>query len=127
MTSSEPRSNVIQFADPDAHDDFGCCGLLRGIHDEARMLELRLRTGVIVACGYMWLDNAVYDPSEGITLCFARQRVRIVGQHLDSPIRSGVRLFDALVRHRVVWLRECAGDVVNGLDGGVFVERIDVE
>ncbi len=120
----EPESNVIPLSDAETHDDLGACGLLRGIHDRAIMLELRMRGGTISACGYMWLDNATFDPEEGITLCFARKQVKITGQNFDAEIRPGVRLFEALLRHRVIWLREA--ETVSRLSGEVVIERIEV-
>jgi hypothetical protein len=122
----EPGSNVIPLSSAEAHNDLGPCGLLRGLQDRSLMLELRMRDGRILACGYTWLDNAAFVPWEGITLCFARQRIRITGQNLDAEIRPGVRLFDALLRHRVVWLRE-ADAPCNAATGEVVIERIDVD
>jgi hypothetical protein len=123
--SAETGSNVIALPDAEAHDDLGACGLLRGIHDRAIMLELRLRDGSIAAVGYLWLDNASFDPAGGITLSFARKQVRISGRHLDAQIRPGVRLFEALVRHRVVWLREA--NATSEFPGEIVIERIEVE
>jgi hypothetical protein len=124
----DASSNVLQLPEPEAHDDLGICGLLRGIHDRALMLELRLRDGSISACGYMWLDNARFDPREGITLSFARKQVTIRGQNLDLEMRPGVKLFEALTRHRVIWLREAdshpASDAVSD---EIAIERIEVE
>jgi hypothetical protein len=51
--------------------------------------------------------------------------VKINGQNLDTPIRPGVELFDALMRHRVVWLREA--DPANGFHGEISMRRIEVE
>ena len=123
--NNDTGSNVIALSDTEIHDDLGACGLLRGIHDRAIMLELRMRDGSISACGYMWLDNATFDPSEGITLCFARKQVKIAGQNLDSEIRPGVKLFEALVRHRVIWLREA--ETWPTASGDVVIERIEVD
>ena len=123
--NTEAGSNVIPLPDAEAHDDLGTCGLLRGIHDRAIMLELRLRDGHISACGYVWLDNATFDPAEGITLSFARKAVKISGQNLGEEIRPGVRLFEALIRHRVLWLREAQS--VPEFRGEIVIERIEVE
>jgi hypothetical protein len=90
------------------------------------MLQLRLRSGRILACGYMWLDNAIFVPEVGITLSFASQRVTIIGQNLDAEIRSGITLFDALMRHRVAWLRESDATIETSR-GELVIERIDIE
>ncbi|HEY4313823.1 MAG TPA: hypothetical protein VGN12_30570 [Pirellulales bacterium] len=123
--SKDAESNVIQLAEAEAQDNLGVCGLLRGIRDRAIMLELRLRGGRVEACGYMWLDNATFDPSEGITLYFARKVVKISGRNLDTQIRPGVNLFEALLRHRVTWLREA--DLADQFYGKIAIERIEVE
>ena len=52
----------------DATDDLGAFGWLRGIRDRALCLELRKKTGAIVAIPYMTIDKYEYDPTEGITI-----------------------------------------------------------
>jgi hypothetical protein len=89
-----------------AIDDLGAFGWLRGIHERALMLELRRKDGNIVAFGYAWLEHADFDPSEGITLHFGVKKIKITGRHLNTEIRSNVRLFAGLVRHRVPWIQE---------------------
>ena len=93
-------------AEPDATDDLGSFGWLRGIRDRAVMLELRKKDGNIMAVGYGWLERAEFDPSEGITLWIAGCRIGIQGRNLNAEVRPSVRLFAGIVRHRVPWIQE---------------------
>jgi hypothetical protein len=110
--NDERVNRLKQFAKQDAEpnegeeDDFGMFGWLHGIRDKALMLELRLKTGNCVALGYAWLEKAEYNPSTGIILHFAGQKVTLHGAKLNQPFRDSVRLFEGLLRHRVTWLRE---------------------
>lgn len=92
--------------DDSAPEDLGTFGYLRGIRDRATMLELRRRTGDILAVGYGWLERVEYDPSQGITLHLAGQQIRVKGRNLNAAVRPTVRLFEGIARHRVPWLRE---------------------
>lgn len=87
-------------------DDHGSFGWLRGIRDRATMLELRKANGNILAVGYGWLEKAAFDPSDGITLFFTGQKVRIKGRNLNAEARPLVRLFEGVTRHRVPWIGE---------------------
>jgi hypothetical protein len=89
-------------------DDLGAFGWLRG-RDRAIMLELRKKNGNIVAVGYSWLERVEFDPSEGITLHVAGQKIRIRGRNLNSEVRANVRLFQAITRHKVAWIQEADG------------------
>jgi hypothetical protein len=92
--------------EPDAPEDLGAFGYLRGIRDRCTMLELRRKTGDILAVGYGWLERAEFDASEGITLHLGARAVRITGRNLNAEVRPMVRLYEGIVRHRVPWLRE---------------------
>jgi hypothetical protein len=87
-------------------EDFGAFGWLRGSRERAVMLEVRRKNGNVSAFPYAWLERADFDPSEGITLKFANQILRLVGRNLNTEVRSNLRLYDGLVRHRIPWLRE---------------------
>lgn len=93
-------------AEGDLADDLGCFGWLRGVRERAIMLELRKRSGDVLALGYAWLESVAFDPSIGITLAFPGRRVFIKGRNLGAPVRPNVRLFDGVIRHRVPWIRE---------------------
>jgi hypothetical protein len=88
--------------------DLGPFGFLRGIYDRALMLELRFKDGRRCALGYAWLHQADFDPSQGMTFSFGGRKVTIVGQNLNAEIRPNIRLFDAVLRHRVPWIQEAS-------------------
>ena len=90
----------------DAQEDCGAFGYLRGIRDTAKMLQLRKKTGEILAIGYGYLERAEFDPSVGITLHVAGKDIRVTGRNLNAEVRPGVSLFDAITRHRVTWIAE---------------------
>lgn len=92
--------------DPDAADDRGAFGLLRGMTGRAVMLDLRLRDGGRVAFPYALLERVSYDPSDGIALRFLGAAVVVRGRNLARPGAAGVSLLDGLHRHRVAWLAE---------------------
>ena len=90
------------------------------------MLELRRRDGTISAFAYAWLDHAELEPSVGIRLHFGGHCVSITGRNLNAEIRPNVRLFAAIVRHRVPWLREADGTTAFQAEpGAVVIERIE--
>lgn len=89
-----------------AIDDFGTFGFLRGSRERATMLELRKKEGGILAVAYGYIEKAEFDPSDGITLHSAGQKIRVRGRNLNREIDPKVRLFEAICRHRVPWLRE---------------------
>lgn len=96
-------------SDAEGTDDFGAFGWLRGTKERAVMLELRKKTGAILAVGYSWIEFIEFDPSDGITLWIPGRKVRIQGRNLNMPAdpeRPNVRLFEGLTRHRVPWVQE---------------------
>jgi hypothetical protein len=114
----------------EAAEDFGAFGWLRGAKERAVMLELRQRTGNIIAIGYGWLERAEFDPSIGITLLVPGQRILIRGRNLNAEIRPNVLLFEGITRHRVPWVaeyRDCNSMLRNsgcGDDASVLIESI---
>jgi len=110
----------------EATDDLGCFGWLRGIRDRAVMLELRKKTGNIVAIGYGWIERVEFDPSEGIALCALGQKVRIRGRNLNAEARPMVRLFEGITRHRVPWVQEAAGqELLESGRAAIVIESIE--
>jgi hypothetical protein len=109
-------------------DDLRAFGLLRGVHERALMLELRLRDGIIAAFGYAWLEHAEFDPSNGIMLQFGGRKVHITGRNLNIEARPNVRLFNALVRHRVPWIHEAdESTALAAPRAAIVIEGIDVK
>ncbi len=112
----------------EALDDLGAVGILRGVRERALMLELRMKDGTISAFSYAYLSKASFDPSEGIILHFGGSTVRIIGTNLGVEIRSNVRLFQSLLRHRVPWLQEA--DRTASLEahpGMLLIDEIRIE
>ena len=109
-------------------DDLGAFGWTRGPRDRAIMLELRKRSGNVLAIGYGWLERIEFDPSEGITLFASGQKYRIKGLHLNREIRDGIALFDGICRHKVPWLREAdRADILAAKDkSATVIESIEV-
>ena len=109
----------------DPVDDFGAYGWLRGVRERSLMLELRKKDGGVIALGYAWLERIEFDPSEGITLKFAGQVVKITGRNLNAELRPNVRLLAGLVRHRVPWIQEADEPTLLTSQGrDVVIERI---
>jgi hypothetical protein len=107
VTGRDSRLGIAaEQSEPDACDDLGAFGWLRGIRERAVMLELRRKDGSIVAIGYGWLERVAFDPSEGITISTGGQKIRIRGRNLNAEVRPSVRLFEGIARHRVPWVRE---------------------
>jgi hypothetical protein len=116
------RNDPSERAPEEETEDFGCFGWLRGVRERAVMLELRKRTGSIVAVSYSWLERADFDPSEGVVLHVGPQVIRIRGRNLNTEIRPAVRLFEGIVRHRVPWLAEV--HPLESLPGSVEIAHI---
>lgn len=92
--------------DGDLAMDLGSFGWLRGIRDRALMLELRKKSGHVMAIGYGWIERVEYEPERGITLHLPGREIRILGSRLNHEIRAAVRLLDGIVRHKVPWVAE---------------------
>jgi hypothetical protein len=122
---SDDRSGLDARLQSEPWDDFGAFGWLRGVRERALMLELRRKTGTVLAVGYGWLERAEFDPSEGITLYIVGQRVSIRGCNLNSEVRPLVRLFEGITRQRVPWIREASQvDRLAAPEGACIVESI---
>lgn len=103
---ADPVVPMSMPGDGDMADDLGSFGWLRGVRDRAMSLELRRKDGTILAISYGFIERAEFDPSEGITVYAGAQKLRIKGRHLNAEVRSGVRLFEGISRHRVPWIQE---------------------
>jgi len=106
-------------------DDFGFFGWLRGTRDRAVMLELRKKDGCVVAYDYAILRKVELDPSQGVTLHFSGEAVKITGRNLKEDVKPGVSLVRGLLWHRIPWIRE-ASDAENLKAGeaATVIERI---
>jgi hypothetical protein len=79
---------------------------LRGPRERAVSLELRKKNGAIVAVAYGFINRVEFNPSEGITLRCGQEKIFIKGRGLNAEIRSQIRLFQGIIRHRVPWIQE---------------------
>ena len=86
--------------------DFGVFGCVRGERDRAIMLEIRHANGDITAMSYPLLQSAKFNPSAGIELNFSGTKVILIGCNLNTDVGARIRLFEALIRHRIVWIQE---------------------
>lgn len=115
-------------ASEEGSDDLGAFGWLRGVRERAIMLELRHKDGSVTAFGYAWLKKMTFDPSEGITLDFSGELIRIIGRNLDVEVRPRTQLVSGLVRQRVTWIQEADGPkLMTALPYDVVVERLVVK
>lgn len=109
-SSPSVRPETNEAACGDARDtpleDLGCFGWLNNPRDRADMLELQLKTGVIAALPYAWIDFAEFDPSEGIALHTRGSKTIIRGRNLNAEVRPLVRLMQGIIHRRVPWIRE---------------------
>jgi hypothetical protein len=109
-------------------DDLVSFGWLPGIRDRALSLELRKKTGNIVAIGYSYIEKQEFDPSEGITLHALGQKIRIKGRNLNAEVRPSMRLFEGICRHKIPFVREADEPAEMRADGNAtVVEQIECE
>ncbi len=102
----EPVRDAAIDADADGSEDFGAFGWLRGpSRERAVMLELRKKSGNIMAIGYGWIDRMEFDATR-IILHVGKNEVLIKGRNLNTETRPQVRLFQGLARHRVTYIQE---------------------
>jgi hypothetical protein len=103
-------------------------GWLRGIRDTAIMLEIRHRDGHITAFNYNMLDQADFDPSDGITLHFGKLGVRIIGRNLNAEARPHLRLFEGITRRRVSWIQVAdEPTAIEARKGATVIEEVEVK
>ncbi len=101
-----PVSTTPDEFEADGTEDLGAFGIIRGQRDRAVMLELRKKTGNVLAIGYGWIDRVELDPSFGITLHLGNQRITIRGRNLNAEARPQVRLFQQITRQKVSFVQE---------------------
>ena len=121
------RRNPIAEDDPDAIDDCGSFGLLRGVKERAVMLDFRFKTGNREAFPYTLLERIVYDPSVGISFRYPGALVKITGRNLARTPGTGVSLLEALHCQRVPWINEI--DELHSavkLNEAVIVTKIEI-
>jgi hypothetical protein len=124
--TNELAGDAFGNGEPDGVEDLGGFGWLRSTRDRSVMIELRKKSGDILAIGYGWIDRIEFDPSKGITLKCGTHEIRIKGRNLNSEVRPQVRLFQGLTRHRVPWLQEAGhGSVLVADKQTAVIESIE--
>lgn len=110
----------------DTIEDHGAFGWTRGVRERCLMLEIRLKTGAIIALGYSWIESLSFDPTDGIAIATPSQRIRLIGRNLNAELRPGIRLFEGLTRHRVPWVQEAdhAG-IAQASVNATVIERVE--
>lgn len=125
-TRQDGNSAGPSLPDAEVTDDLGAFGFQRGARDRCLMLEFRRKSGNVLALGYAWMHRVEFDPSDGITLWFAGNKVTIRGRNLNAEVRPTVRLLDCIMRHRVSWIREASqAEAMEAQEGACIVELID--
>jgi hypothetical protein len=102
---------------------FGCFGQLRGLKERAVCLELRRRTGEVLAVPYGYVSRFEFTPAGGIMVCCGNDTIRILGRNLNREVRPRVTLFGGLARHAVPWV--CESDRAVSLAAGAEAVVID--
>jgi RNase P/RNase MRP subunit p29 len=121
----ENRFEPVPSTDGCAVDDFHSFGWLRGIRERATMLELRKKSGDVMAIGYNWIERVEFNPTDGITLHVHGEKIRIKGRNLNVESRPEVRLFQGIARHRVAWVQEAdRPGSLKGSDRATIIEEI---
>jgi len=112
-------------ADSGGVDDFHSFGWLRGIRERAAMLELRKKSGDVMAIGYSWIERVEFNPTEGITLHVHGDKIHIKGRNLNAEVRPEVRLFQGIARHRIAWVEEMESQArMSGPQLAVVIDEI---
>ncbi len=95
--------------------------ILVGDAMEEHFLELRFRSGLRTAFAYSDIVFVVYDPDSGsLDVDFGGYLVTVTGRGL------GDRVFDAIKKKRVVWLKEADSDMQNHPGNELFIGGITV-
>jgi hypothetical protein len=109
-------------------EDFGSFGWLPTASHRAVMLEVRHQDGLITAFSYSWLESALFNPSEGITLNFSGKAVKLIGRNLNAEHRPNIRLFEGIVRYQVLWVQEAGESMMKESDeSDSIIEKVMIE
>ena len=100
----------------DVIDDHVAFGWLRGVKDRCYFIEFRKKDGSVTALSYMMLERVDYDASEGITLKFTTQTVKLIGRNLNSEVRPNVSLLNGILRNKVPWVHESGSSAMLAAD-----------
>jgi hypothetical protein len=113
--------------DLDASEHCGAFGWLRDNKERALFLEFRLKDGNMFAVGYPWLEKVSYNPSEGITLKFTNEAIRIVGRNLAGQMPPGRSLLAGILQHKVAWVVQADSAAAMLADrNAMVIERVEL-
>lgn len=104
---SEAAAGDEEVIDGEGEDaeNLGCFGWARGVRTRAVSLELRKKSGEILAIPYAYISRLEFQPSAGITLQCGADVVHLRGRNLNGG--SGqLRLFQGITRQKVTWVQE---------------------
>lgn len=124
--TADPSAVETRLGESEDAESFGSFGLVRGVRDRAITLELRQKSGRILAVNYAFIGKFEFDPAAGITIHCGNQLIRIKGRNLNSEIRPNVRLFQGITRFRVNWVQEAErATVMQAGKDAVLIESIE--
>ena len=107
-------------------EDLGAFGWLAAPRSGHTCWKSAARMAISRRSGYAWLERCEFDPSEGITLRFTGQAVRLVGRNLNRKMRPHLKLFEGLVRHRIPWIQEADEPAaMTAAKHATVIERVD--
>ena len=110
-------------------DDLPSFGWLPDGGDRAIMLDVRRKDGNISAFNYNTLDQAEFDPSDGIALTFfSRKTVTIVGRNLNNTVCPNVRRIAGILQHRAAWIQEAdRAAAIGAPQDATLVEEVKIK
>jgi hypothetical protein len=130
---ADRRSRLV-LKEAEESDEQSCAafGYLRGLREQALMLEVRFRNGNREWYPYSLLGSCRYNPSVGLLLRFTGDVVTLVlirGSNLDALVHQGaVNLTDrGIQRHRILWVQEIdEAELRRASKGEPTIDRIEV-
>jgi hypothetical protein len=124
--ATDPETALPAESEGDDAESFGCFGWVRGVRDRAICLELRKKTGKVLAIPYAYISRMEFEPSGVIRLGCGGESITITGRNLNGEVREQVRLFQGLTRHRVPWIQEADRAVTMQAEkNSVVVESVE--
>lgn len=85
----------------------------------AIMLDIEFENGNCIALPYAYLSKIKYDPSDGIIIVWGGTHIKIEGRNLR-------KLYTQVTRHRVINLYESIGEIDEGIEDLLFIDKISI-
>lgn len=99
--------------------DFKFYGIEPQSSAQAVMLDVRFGNGNFQALPYSYMTRIRFNPSEGIEVFVSDVKLLIIGRNMNT-------IYNYLVMHRLTYIQESLGDLDDGDENEVFIEKIDV-